>query len=103
MLLIWNNALVAALAGTGGLVSGLPANGAVLDISDVMQFFEHDKSSCISQLIYGKWRDLQKLLKYSNETTTSVSNMLLPTGVHPIIFVLSSTDLLLVVLLLFII
>ena len=36
----------------------------VLDILDITQYLDHDKSSSISQLIKGKWRDLQKLLKY---------------------------------------
>ena len=39
---------------------------AVLDISDILQFLEHDKLSSISQLIKCKLRDLQKLLKYFN-------------------------------------
>ena len=38
----------------------------VFDISEIAQFFDHDKSGSISQLTKGKSRDLQKLLKYFN-------------------------------------
>ena len=41
-----------------------PATAAVLDIWDIPQFLVHVKSSSVSQLIKGKLRDLQKLLKY---------------------------------------
>ena len=43
------------------------AVGAVFDISDIIQFLDHDKSRSISQLIKNKSKDLQKLLKYFNE------------------------------------
>ena len=45
------------MARTGGLAFGLSATAAVLDISDIIQFFDHDKLSSISQLIKGKFRD----------------------------------------------
>ena len=64
--------------------------------------FDHGKSTSISQLIKGKWRNLQKLLKYFNETTTSTSNVLLSAGALHIILVLYSKDLLGIVFLLFI-
>ena len=86
------------LAGVGGLQDIL----GVIDISDITHYLDQDKSSSISQLINGKLRDLQKLLKYFNETTTSTSNILLLLGVLPINFVLYLKDLLVIVLLLFI-
>ena len=88
-------------AWTGVLEFGFPASGAVLDISDIIYFFVHLKSSSISQLIKCKSRNLQKLLKYFNRATTSVSNLLAITSVSPVIFALYSKDLLVVVLLLF--
>ena len=42
---------------------------AVLDVPDFIEPLDHKKSSSISQLIKGKSRDLQELLKYFNETT----------------------------------
>ena len=89
---------VSAIARLGELT----ITGAVLYFSDFTQFFNHDKSSSISLLIKGKSKDLQKLLKYSNETTTSAFNVLLLICVFPIIFVLYSKDLLVIILLLFI-
>ena len=89
---------VSAMARLGELA----ITGAVLYFSDFTQFFNHDKSSSISLLIKGKSKDLQKLLKYSNETTTSAFNVLLLICVFPIIFVLYSKDLLVIILLLFI-
>ena len=77
---------VVSTEGTGGLVG--TAGG--LDISNIMQYLDHDKSSSISQLIKSKSRGLQKLLKYFNRTTTSASNILLSFGVLSIIFVLYS-------------
>ena len=74
----------------------------VLDISDITQYLDHDKSSSISQLIKGKFRDFQKLLKCFNGTTTSGSNLPSLYGVLPISFVLYSKDLLAAVLLSFI-
>ena len=56
----------------------------------MIQYLDHDKSSSFSQLIKGKPRGLQKLLKYFNRATTSASNILLSFGVLPIIFVLHS-------------
>ena len=44
-------------------------------------------------------RNLRKILKYFNETRTSLSNVLLSAGVFPIIVVIYSKDLLVVVLL----
>ena len=73
-------------------VSGTTLN--VLYISDIKQYFDHDKSSSISQLIQSKLRDLQKLDNYFNGTTTSVSNILLLFGVFLINFVLYSKYLL---------
>ena len=75
---------------------------AVVDVSDVMQYYVYVKSSSICQLIKGKSRDLQKLLKYFNETITSLSNVFLSAVVLPIIFALHSKDLLIVVFLLLI-
>ena len=69
----------------------MPATLGVNNISKVVQFFDHDKSSSISKLIEVRSRDLQKLLKYFNGTTTSVSDVLLLAGVLPIIFVLIQT------------
>ena len=68
---------VASVTGTGGLAPGLVGTSGVLDISDITQFFYHDKSSSIFQLLKGKSRDLQKLLKYFNGITTSAFNLLL--------------------------
>ena len=90
------------MSGTVGLAFGLPDNAGVIDFSDIIHSFDNDKSSSISQLINGKSRDLQKLLKYFNRATTSASNILLSSGVVPINFVLYSKDLLVFVLLLFI-
>ena len=80
----------------------LATTAAVLDISEIIHSFEYYESSSISQLIKGKSRNLQKLLKYFNGTTGSVSNVLLLLGMPPIIFILYSKDLLVAVLLLFI-
>ena len=49
-LFIWDNTLnvdVTAWVETWGLSSRFPATGAVLDISDIIQYFAHDKSSSI--------------------------------------------------------
>ena len=75
----------------------------VIDISDIIQPFEHDKSSSISQLINSTSRYLQTLLKYFYGTKTSVFNVLLSFGVLAINFVLYSKDLLVIVSLLFIV
>ena len=98
---MWNVAPVVyvdSMARTGRLAG----TAGILDISDIIQHLDHDKSSSISQLIKGKLRDLQKLLKKFNRITTSASNILLLFGVNPITFVLYSGDLLVAVLLLFI-
>ena len=89
----------------GRLAFGLAGTSRVLDISDIIQFLVHDKSSSVSQLVKGKSRNLRKLLKHANGTTKqqqSKSTILLSAGVLPVIFVLYSKDLLVVVLLLFI-
>ena len=71
---------VSAAARTGELAFWLASNAGVFDISDIRECFDHEKSSSISQLINGKLRDLQKLLKYFNETTTSAFNLFLLYG-----------------------
>ena len=50
----------------GGSASGSPGTLGVIDISDIVHYFDHDKSISISQLIDGKSRGLQKILKYFN-------------------------------------
>ena len=54
--------------------------------------------STILQLIKNKLRELQNLVKYFNETKTSVSNLILSSVVLPNTFVLHSEDFLVVVL-----
>ena len=76
----------ASLAKTGGLAFGFAGTLGVIDISDIIHSFAHDKSSSISQLINGKSRDLQKILNYFSETTASMSNELLSFDVLHIIF-----------------
>ena len=93
---------ITATSFTSGLASRLSCIPGIIDISDITHPFEHDKSKSISQWINGKSRNLQKLLKYCNGTTTSVSNVLLSYDVFPIIFLLYSKDLLFIILLLFI-
>ena len=61
---------------------------SVLDIFDIAQHFVCFKSNCVSQLINGRSRDLQNLLKYFHGTTTCASNILLLFGVLLIIFIL---------------
>ena len=51
------------MRGLGGLALGLARFLEVLYTSDIIHSFNHDKSSSISQLINGKSRYLQKLLK----------------------------------------
>ena len=92
---------VSAVAGTGGLAFGLAGTPGVLDVYEITQYLYHDKSSSVSQLINGKSRDFQKLLKYFNGTTTSAFNLLSQSGVLPIIC-LKLESLLVTVLLLFI-
>ena len=79
-LFIWNVTTFACIADTswtGGLASGFPVILDFINIWDIIHSSDYDKSSFISQLINGKWRDLQKLLKYFNGTATSASNVLL--------------------------
>ena len=92
---------VASTAWAGGLACQLVATAAVIDISDITQFFYHDKSS-LTSLNKGKSTDLQKLLKYFSRTSY-VYNLLIIAGAAPVIFVLCSKDLLVVALLLFIV
>ena len=69
-LVIWNVAPAAsdaAAAWTGGLAFGSAATAAVLDIWDIIQSSDPDKSSYISQLIKGKSRALRKLFKYEQQ------------------------------------
>ena len=75
-------------------VGGLPKVLDVFDISDITQYPDHDKS----QLIKDKSKDLQKLFKYFNGTTTFASNVLTLFGVLPINFVLHAKDLIVVLL-----
>ena len=95
---IWDVALVVSVAtsyttgGTFGLTSL-----KVLDTSDITQYFDHVKSSSVSQLIKGKSRDVQKLLKYFNGPIFSAFGPLLLFDVLPIAFVLYLKDLLVVV------
>ena len=77
-----------------GLPPGLADTSGVLDVSEITQSFNYDKSSSISQLIKSKSRNLQKLLKYFHGKTTSVSNVLLPASVLPVILVLYSVTIL---------
>ena len=71
-------------------IAGLAKAAAIslFDISDVIQFPYHDKLNVILQLIKNKSKDLQKLLKYFNLTTTFVSDVLFSSCVLSIIFVL---------------
>ena len=62
---------VALTAWTGGLLFGLAATATVIDISEIINIVSHEKLHYILQLIKRKSRDLQKLLKYFNETTAS--------------------------------
>ena len=100
-LFTWNVALFAEVATSylTGSVFGTALD--VLDVSDITQYLDCDKSSSISQLIKDKSRALQKLLNYFNGTKTCASNLPPLLGVLPFNFVLNSKDLL-VVLLLFI-
>ena len=70
-LFLWNVApvVVVATSCSGGSSTALKG----LDISDITHFSVHLKSSSMSQLINGTKIYLQKLLKYFNGTTASVS------------------------------
>ena len=85
---------VAATAEVSRFASRLFATASALNITDILPFLDNNKSSSTSQLIKGKSRVLKKLLKCFNGITTSLFNELLFTGVHPIIFVMYSKDLL---------
>ena len=91
---VWNVALVINVAYpalTGEFEFGLATTAAVLDISEIIKFNNHGKSSSISKLIQCKLRDLYKLLKYFNGTRPSASNLLsLLSGGRPINFALYS-------------
>ena len=59
MLFILNSALVVDISDTarvGGMAAGLATIAGVLNISDIIQLFDHDESSSVLQLIKGKWR-----------------------------------------------
>lgn len=82
VLFIWNNVIVVDVAGACtiiGTVAVLATISSVL-ISDIIKLFDHDRWCLISQLIKGKSIDFQKLLKYINETITSVYNVLILIG-----------------------
>ena len=70
-----------------------PLQVFLIFISVITQFFDHVKSSSILELFEGKSRDLQKLVKYFNGTTTSAFILLLLYCVLPTNFVLYSKDL----------
>ena len=86
VLFIWNIAPVVNVSSTGLALS----TSGVLDISDITRFFDHVKSSSISQLIKDKLRNLQTVPKCFNGTTTSAFNQLLLFDVLPINLVLYS-------------
>ena len=78
-LLIWNvssEVNVGRIRGLGELAFRLAGILGVLYICVIIDFLDQENSSSISQLIKGKSSDLQKLLKYFNEATTSVPNVL---------------------------
>ena len=91
VLFIWDVGPVVSVAAVAGL-GILATTTSVLDISNIMKSFDHDKLSSISQLLRGKLKNLPKLLKYFNGATTSATNVLLPAGVLPTIFVFCSKD-----------
>ena len=64
----------------------LATTAAVLHISEIIHSFEYDESSSISQLIKGKSRNLQKLLKYFNGTTQALCLMYYYCLVCPLLF-----------------
>ena len=75
MLLIWNGLPVVCFGrkrSVGRLAAELGGTSGVLDISEIMQSSNHERSSSISQLTKGQSRDFWKLPKYFNGTTTSV-------------------------------
>ena len=46
------------------------------------QFFDHEKSSTILQLIKGKSKDIQKIFKYFNGITNSVLSVVVVNEIH---------------------
>ena len=76
VLFVGNIAPVAYVVATGLA----PFTSSVLNISDITQFFDHVRSSSTLQLIKGKSRDLQELLKDVNQTKASAFNLLLSFG-----------------------
>ena len=62
-----------------------------------MQSSDYEKLSSNSQLIKGKLQDLQKVLKYLNGTTKSLSHVSLSAGVSRIISVFTRCTYLVVV------
>ena len=62
---------VAEAYAIGRLIAGLVAISGVLNISNIIQFFDCDRSSSLSQLIKGQSEDLQRLLKYFNGAINS--------------------------------
>ena len=64
VLSIWNDAVVVSIAATtrtGGLTLGLTTTLVVIDISDIIHSFDHDKSSFTLQLINGKSEKFPKI------------------------------------------
>ena len=54
MLFSWNVAPVVCIATTprlGGSVSWSPVTEGIIDVSEIIQFFDHDKTSSISELM----------------------------------------------------
>ena len=80
----------------GGLAFALAGTSEALYISDIILSFNHDKSSSIFDLINGKLRNLQKVHKHFNGTSSFAFNVLLSFGVLPINFVLYSKDILVI-------
>ena len=90
VLFVWNiaeridNTLAAGISGTGFISATI---GGALNTSDIVQYFDHNKSSSTSQLNKFKCENLQKLIKYFNVEITSVSDVLLSFGLLLIILV----------------
>ena len=67
VLFLWNVTPLVSVAGVypiDGLATGLAATVGVLDYSDIIRLFIHDKSNSIPLLIKGKSRNLQQSFKY---------------------------------------
>ena len=89
-LFIWNVAPVVSVATLAGL-GGLTATAGVCDILDIIQFFIQCQIKLyFTQLIKGKLRDLQNILKYFHGATTSASDLFKMSDVFFVIFVLHS-------------